>query len=149
MCNRKYSACYKLALVRESKPEYQIKSSDGVYDVVKKIIPILWDSPVEVFGFFGLDNANNIILHDFSHTGSVNESRVYIANIAKKLLLSNCSQVILIHNHPSGNLKASDSDIDITNKIIKALNYFEIKVLDHLICGESDFLSFKEMGYIE
>lgn len=145
----KNSQCYRLMLVRENNPQYKIKSSNDVYDVIKQVIPLLWNSPVEVFGFFGLDNANNIIMHDFSQSGNVNESRVYISNIAKKLLLSNCSQVILIHNHPSGNLKASDSDIDITNKIKQALSYFEIKVLDHIIAGEDDFLSFKEMGYIE
>ena len=139
----------KLVMVKEKNHDYKITSSNEVFDVIKKeIVPKLSTSPVEVFGFIGLETNNKIIFIDDSAVGGINESRVHIANIAKKLLLTNSSQVILFHNHPSGNLKASESDINITCKVKEALNYFDIKLLDHLIIGDGDFISFKELGYI-
>ena len=151
MCKEKrYSnKTYSLKLVRESKPEYKVACSEDVFSYVKNVIvPLLWGKNVEVFGFIGLDTSNQIILVDFSQQGGVNESRVYIAEIAKKLLLSNSTQVILVHNHPSGNLKASGADVSITEKIKEALSYFDIRVLDHLITGEDYYLSFKETGLL-
>lgn len=142
-----FNKSYSLRLVRESKPEYRVASSQDVYDYIKKVVvPLLWRKNIEVFGIIGLDTSNQIIMTDFSQNGGVNESRVYIAEIAKKLLLSNSTQVILVHNHPSGNLKASDADINITEKLKKALGLFEIRVLDHIITGDNDFTSFKELG---
>lgn len=142
---------WTLKLVRENTPDYRISSSTDVYELIKSsIFPKLTDSNIERFYFIGLNTANEVLIIDEHASGGVNESRVYIAEIAKRLLLSNASFVILIHNHPSGNLQCSQADIQITEKIREALAYFDIKVLDHLIVGSgaSDFISFKELGYI-
>ena len=142
---------WSIRLVRERSPRYKITASEDVYEVCRQLIfPKLIASNVERFFFVGLNNQNQILIIDEHSTGGVNESRIYIAEIAKKLLLSNCNQVILIHNHPSGNLRPSSADEMITFKLREALSYFEIKVLDHLIVSEntSDFLSFKEEGLI-
>lgn len=139
----------KLVMVREKCHDYRIYSSENVFQVLKeKIREKFCQNNIEVFGFIGLETNNKIVFIDESMKGSVNESRVYVAEIARKLLMTNCSQVILFHNHPSGNLKASDSDINVTEKIKQALSLFEIKVLDHLILSEYDFLSFKEQGLL-
>ena len=138
----------KLLLVRENEYEYTISSSSDIYSFVKEyLIKELASNPNEVFVVVGMNTSNKINVV-FRQEGSLNESRVYIAKIAKELLLTNSAQCILVHNHPSGNLKPSDSDIQITTKIMEALRYFEINVLDHLIVNETDFNSFKEMGYL-
>lgn len=142
---------WTLKLIRESYPEYHITSSTDAFEFIKaNLFPTLIEKSHEVFYFIGLNTSNQIIIVDEHSRGGVNESRVYIAEIAKRLLLANCSQVILIHNHPSGKLRPSDSDIDLTYKTQEALKLFEIKVLDHLVVGlsVSDFLSFKETGII-
>jgi DNA repair protein RadC len=142
---------WTLKLIRERSPRYKITASEDVYDVCKQLIfPRLIASNVERFFFVGLNNSNEVVIIDEHSTGGVNESRVYIAEITKKLLLTNSNQVILIHNHPSGNLRPSSADEMITVKLREALNYFEIRVLDHLIVSDNagNFLSFKEEGLI-
>jgi len=55
----------------------------------------------------------------------------------------------VVHNHPSGNLKPSDADIDMTDRLIKAGEMIEIKVIEHLIITEEDYSSFMNLGLIE
>jgi len=138
----------KLIAVKEKDLEYGIKSSEDAFDAIKKnVANVLKYSAIEVFGAIGLDQQNRLIFIE-TQPGSVNESRVYIPVLAKKLLLTNCTSVILFHNHPSGNPKVSDADINITNKIKSALDLFEIRILDHIIIADDNFTSFKELGYI-
>ena len=138
-----------LKVVREKNHDYKIHSSNNAFDAItKNIRKEIEDSNIEIFGFVGMETNNRIVFVDDSMRGTVNEASVYIAEIARKLLLTNCSQVILFHNHPSGNLQVSDADIRITEKIKQALNLFSIKVLDHLILSTDDFISFKELGHL-
>jgi DNA repair protein RadC len=123
-----------------------IKSSTDVYDYLKYYYK---NSKYEEFYVIFLNTANCIIKTECLFSGTTNESRIYIRNIVESCLNCHASQIIIAHNHPSGNLKASDSDLDITVKIRQALSYLEIKLLDHLIIGDDDFMSFKEMGYID
>jgi DNA repair protein RadC len=60
----------------------------------------------------------------------------------------NASSVILCHNHPSGNLQASDADKQITKKIIQAGGLFDIQIFDHLIISSDGFLSMQSEGLI-
>ncbi len=138
----------KLVLVKEKDLEYAIKSSEDAFDAIKKnVANVLKYSAIEVFGAIGLDQQNRLIFIE-TQPGSVNESRVYISVLAKKLLLTNCVACILFHNHPSGNSRVSDADINITDKIKTALNLFDIRILDHIIIADDNFVSFKELGYI-
>lgn len=142
---------WSLKLVREAVPVYTIGSSTEVYDLIKQFIfPKLVTSNVERFYFLGMNLANQVLLIDEHSVGGVSEARVYIAEIAKKLLLCNAGRVILVHNHPSGTLRCSDADICLTSKLNAALAYFDISILDHLIVGAeaADFISLKELGYI-
>ena len=59
-----------------------------------------------------------------------------------------CSCVILAHNHPSGNTQPSDADKAITKRLVDALGLLDIRVLDHLVVGHDDVLSFAEIGLI-
>lgn len=141
---------YILKLKKVNKPFGNILSSQDVFDFVKTtILKKFKDQATESFGYLGLSQSHEIVVAEHGTTeGGSNESRVYIATIAKKLLLSNCSRVIFFHNHPSGNLKVSDSDIMITDKLKQALGLFEIQVLDHVILAGDDFTSFKERGLL-
>lgn len=71
-------------------------------------------------------------------TGTVVDTKI----IAKYVVDSLASSVILAHNHPSGSLKPSQSDLDITKRIKKALSYLDTKVLDHIILTEESYFSF-------
>lgn len=142
-------ASIKKAFVFQQKKKISgidyIHSSNEVYDFLKYYFK---NSKNEEFYVIFLNTANCILKAESLFKGTKNESRVYIRSIIERCLLYHASQIIIAHNHPSGNLKASDSDIDITMKIKQALAYLEIKLLDHLIIGDDDFSSFKELGYL-
>jgi len=96
----------------------------------------------EEFVVIFLNNSNQILRIDSVSQGTVNEAKVYVRNIVKSCLEFNSTGIILVHNHPGGSLKASQSDIDITLKIKTACSYFNIRVLDHFIITYDGYLSF-------
>jgi DNA repair protein RadC len=97
-----------------------------------------------------LNSANNTIgwvkISQGGLMGTVVDERL----ITKYAIESLCVAVILCHNHPSGRMKPSDQDIRITNNIKKALNYFSIRLLDHIILSSENYkyYSFADEGLI-
>lgn len=84
---------------------------------------------------------------EISH-GTVNGSLVGIREIFQKALLANAVNIIVIHNHPSGDPTPSSDDVRITKKMIEAGHILEIEVVDHIIIGHSKYIGLKEEGYI-
>ena len=74
---------------------------------------------------------------------------VHPREVFKPAIKKSANSIILIHNHPSGDIKPSKDDILITNRLIESGNILGIKVLDHLIIGDGQFLSFKEKKYFK
>jgi len=68
--------------------------------------------------------------------------------ILKKALEEDATSIILCHNHPSGSIKPSRADEELTNKIKEAARYFDIKVLDHVIVSEDGYYSFADEGIL-
>lgn len=93
-----------------------------------------------------LDNSNRIIATKILNIGTVNESPVYPREIVKEAIMHDANTVILSHNHPGESTKPSVPDIDVTKKIVQALDTVKIKVLDHIIVGGDSSFSFTEMG---
>jgi DNA repair protein RadC len=102
----------------------------------------------EVFRVLFLDKKHQIIEDELLAIGESDQVFVSAKAIAKKALLLGASSVILLHNHPSGELRPSASDIKTTNDVISCLKNLEIKVLDHLIIAPNGHFSFKEQGLI-
>lgn len=102
----------------------------------------------EVFAVVFLNRSNKInhfeIISEGGITGTVADPRI----ILKKALEHDAVNLILCHNHPSGNLKPSRQDEELTNKIKEAAKYFDIKILDHLIVSEEGFFSFADEGLL-
>jgi DNA repair protein RadC len=80
--------------------------------------------------------------------GGVSGTHVDTKIIAKYALDSLCTNLILCHNHPSGFLKPSRQDLEMTEEITKGLKYLDIEVTDHIIITEEEFYSFREEGLI-
>ena len=103
---------------------------------------------VEEFKVLLLNRANRVlgIYHVSSGgcTGTVADPR----NILQAALLANATGVILSHNHPSGNLKPSRADEELTIKIKQAATFLDIKVLDHIILTSEEFFSFADEGIL-
>lgn len=108
----------------------------------------LKDLNYEVFRVLFLDKKHQLIEDELQGVGENDHVAISAKMIAKKALLLSASSVILFHNHPSGELRASISDIKTTNEIVDTLKRLEIKLLDHLIISPSGYLSFKESGLL-
>lgn len=100
----------------------------------------------EVFACLFLDNHFRLIQFEELFHGTLNEAVIYPREIAKRGLACHAANIILAHNHPSGNPTPSEADKDITQLIKQALALVEIAVIDHLIIGNPDNFSFAESG---
>jgi len=106
------------------------------------------NSQREFFYVLFLDSQNRLILGETLFQGTLSEASVYPREVLKKVLSLNASAVILAHNHPSGVTEPSRSDISITERLSKALGLIDVRLLDHMIVGDSQVLSFAERGLI-
>ncbi len=141
---------FQISLKTKCKPSqlFTVKSSNDIADVCR----IAFDSDniewVESFIVYALSRANKVIgfykVSQGGLTGTVADPRV----ILQFALLSNATSIVLCHNHPSGNLRPSKPDEDLTNKIKMACGYFDIKLLDHIILSSEGYFSFADDGIL-
>jgi DNA repair protein RadC len=117
-------------------------------DIAEYLKAILKDYTYEVFAVLFLNRANKInhfeIISRGGITGTVADPRI----ILKKALEEDAVSLVLSHNHPSGNLKPSRADEELTKKIKEAARYFDIKVIDHIIVSDEGFYSFADEGLL-
>lgn len=117
-------------------------------DVAKYLQALLQDLPHEVFAVLFLNRANKVnhfeVVSEGGITGTVADPRV----ILKKALEHDAVNLILCHNHPSGSLKPSKADEDLTKKIKEAAKFFDIKILDHVIVSDTGYYSFADDGIL-
>ena len=117
-------------------------------DVANYLQVLLKDYKHEVFAVVFLNRSNKInhfqIISEGGITGTVADPRL----ILKKALEEDAVSMILCHNHPSGSLKPSKADEELTYKIKEAAKYFDIKVLDHLIVSDDGYYSFADEGIL-
>jgi DNA repair protein RadC len=93
-----------------------------------------------------LDSRNRVLHIEAVYRGSVNSSQVRVAEIFKTAIRRNATNLIVIHNHPSGDPTPSPDDVAITRAILQAGELLDIKLLDHIIIGSGRFVSLKERG---
>ncbi len=103
----------------------------------------------ETFLTMFLDTKNQLIRSERMFYGTINQSAVYPRIIIRRLLELDASNIILAHNHPSGDTKPSNADIAITNTIIKACALVDAKVLDHIIVGSNHCYSMVMHGDVQ
>jgi DNA repair protein RadC len=120
-----------------------IKSSEQVYQLLK---PELMDLNHEEFWLLLLNRGNRVIKKEKISSGGISGTVVDPKVVFTKCLESGASQLIMIHNHPSGNLKPSKADLNITEKIHRAGKFLEISLLDHIIFTDHAYLSFADEG---
>lgn len=123
----------------------QITNSKAVFDVMQ---PIIGELHAEEFWIIYLNNSNKIIYKEQLSKGGLTATLVDVRLVFKKALELFTTAVILCHNHPSGKLQPSAADKAITNKLIKAGETLDIKVLDHIIITENAYFSFADESLI-
>jgi DNA repair protein RadC len=96
-----------------------------------------------------LDKKHNLIADELQHQGTIENVEIDVRNILHKTIELCASGLILIHNHPSGDIKPSKADIQNTNRIAEGLKVINVKIYDHLIFGNNgNYCSFKSEGLI-
>lgn len=129
----------------EVSQKLQIKSSEDAYQIFK---PHLSDLKIEEFWVLYLNRANKVIrkqkISSGGMTGTVVDTRV----VFKEALDHHATCIVLCHNHPSGQLKPSQADIDLTRKLCQSGKIMDIQVVDHLIIGDAGYFSFADEGIL-
>ncbi len=110
------------------------------------VIPLLRDLNHEVFCVLYLNQASRLLRHEIVSSGGLTGTVADIRIILKNALLHNANQLIVAHNHPSGNLQPSNADKELTRKLRDAATSMDIKLLDHLIVAGVSYLSFADEG---
>ena len=116
--------------------------------VYKYYKEILKDETQECFYCVYLDVAKKVICDKLLFKGTINYSLVHPREVFKEAFLVGASGIICVHNHPSGNIKPSMQDIDITNNLVELGIIHGVKVLDHVIIGNNTYYSFLENNKI-
>jgi len=123
----------------------KINSSQTVFELMQ---PLIGELPHEEFWILYLNNSNKILKKDQLSKGGITGTLVDVRLVLKTALEFGALGLILVHNHPSGTLKPSKPDRDITQKLKLAASHLDIKVLDHLIITEKEYLSFADDGIL-
>mgnify|MGYP000844166391 FL=1 len=107
------------------------------------------ESKKEHFVIFYLDTKNQEITQEIISIGTLNASLVHPREVFEPAVKNLAAQIILAHNHPSGDYQPSEDDIKITQKLVEAGNILGIEVIDHIIVTKKDFFSFRDKGLIQ
>lgn len=128
-----------------------ILNAHDVYSVMQQIL--LRQNKIrraqEHFWVVGLKADNTILFVELIAIGAQNRVNVSPPDVFRMGIYKLAVRMILVHNHPSGNLKPSQADKDITDRLLKVGQLINIEVIDHLIITESGFTSFKNKGIMD
>jgi len=108
----------------------------------------LRDRQNEVFCVLFLDNRHRVLVFEELFQGTLNGTAVYPREVVKQALKYNAAAVILAHNHPSGVAEPSRADEQLTSRLKEALALVDIRLLDHLVVGDGEMVSFSERGLL-
>lgn len=108
----------------------------------------LRDRPFEVFCCLYLDNRHRVLAFEELFSGTLNGTAVYPREVVKRALAHNAAAVIFAHNHPSGVAEPSRADEVLTQRLKESLALVDIRVLDHLVIGDGEVVSFCDRGLL-
>ena len=134
----------RIQMVKELSMEYRGKPITNPKDASDMVKEFLGKRDRECFGVICADTKNQPTHISIVSIGSLNSSIVHPREVFKPAILSNAASIIIFHNHPSGNVEPSQSDLEITKRIAEASHIININLLDHIIVGDESYLSMKE-----
>jgi len=138
-------ACSEHALKAEALKRQQIESLATLVDYCRTAMGGL---PDEQFRVIFLNSQNEIIAEEIVQEGTVNQTVVYPRKVLELALKHKATGLILVHNHPSGNLTPSAADQELTRALVKASRALNLTVHDHLIIGRHGYFSLAEQNLL-
>ncbi len=147
----KYTQCQAaIELARRHLQESLQRDSviTQVEDVEQFLIASLRGFEHEVFACLFLDNRHRVIRFETLFHGSIDTTSVHPRVLIKRVLYHNAAAVILAHNHPSGVPNPSRADCEVTQELVKALRLVDVRLLDHIIVGDTSTSSLAQLGLL-
>jgi len=141
-------AALELGRRRNGANNTEIQKVLSSVDAFKIIKTDLADLPHEEFWLLLLNRANVMMGKHFMSKGGQAGTVIDPKMVFKIAIEHSAASMVLVHNHPSGNLKPSNADIEITNKLVELGKLMEIRIFDHIIVHNNDFISLADEGYI-
>lgn len=141
-------AAMELGRRRDHSSALQMEKITGSNDVARYLRPLIGDIPYEEFWVIFLNRQNKIIDKQRLSQGGMTGTVIDIRLVIKMALEKHAISLIFAHNHPSGNLEASDADRKITRQLKEAAAIMDIPLLDHLIITQGGFFSFADEGLL-
>lgn len=140
-------AIWKLALIKDNTQRAQYHGQvRSPADVANMMMHFIGGQPQEHLVVVLLDTKNNVIGMNTVYIGSVNTAVIRVAEIFRPAILANATAIIVCHNHPSGDPTPSPEDVRTTEMLVQAGELLDIQVLDHLVVGDTRYVSLKERG---
>ena len=138
-------ACFELGkrLLKDKADKFYLKAED-IWNELKD----LRDNKKEHFVIFFLDARNQVIKKEVISVGSLTENLVHPREVFEPAVRNVAAQVVLAHNHPSGDPTPSENDLEITKRLVEAGKLLGIDVIDHVIVVKNSFFSFKNKGLL-
>jgi len=129
----------------------KILNSDDIYGIMQRVLlrENKIDQDREHFWVIGLASNNRILFIELISKGTINKTLVEPMEVFSFALQKRAVKIILAHNHPSGELKPSDGDKDITDRLIQVGIIVKTPVTDHLIISDNSYLSFADIGLLD
>jgi len=129
----------------------KVLNSDDIYGIMQKVLlrENKIDQNREHFWVIGLENNNRILFIELISLGTVNKTLAEPMEVFSFALQKRAVKIILCHNHPSGELKPSDDDKDVSDRLIQVGIIVDTEVIDHLIISTKSYLSFADIGLLE
>lgn len=129
----------RVASIKPNK--YKVKNP---WDIYKYYMDSLRYQKQEIFKVVFLNTKNEIISDVDVSKGTLNSSLVHPREVFREAIKRSTNKIILMHNHPSGNIEPSNEDKSVTSRLIKCGELIGIEVIDHIIIGDGLYFSFKE-----
>lgn len=129
--------------LQERRERYTVRSSQDIYEL---FYPLLCDLPTEEFWVLLLNQAARVIDKVRISRGGIDQTTADVRTILREALLQRATQIVLVHNHPSGNVKPSNDDRRLTQRVKQGAEVMNIRVLDHLVVTDGSYYSFNDEG---
>nr|MBQ4455903.1 JAB domain-containing protein [Clostridia bacterium] len=135
-------------LYKRSLSNSEVKSVRESTDIYRLLTGVMTGLACEEFWLITMNQAAKVISRRRISVGGIDQTTVDVRQIMKYAIRDNATQIAVSHNHPSGNLKPSNEDIAVTNRIKKAAELLCIRLVDHVIVTNGNFYSFHDHGLL-
>jgi DNA repair protein RadC len=130
---------------KKHKTAVDVRGPEAIAKLARKIIQ---ENGKEHVILFCLDGNHSVIAYNIVSVGTATSAPIHPREVFQPAILTGAVSIVLCHNHPSGNVEPSREDISATKSLVEAAKYMGIKILDHVIVGETRYHSMHEHGQL-